>query len=226
MWEVSYRITPEQGYFDEGEQYLWDAGIYLESIRSIEFLNEGSVVILYEVDGDAETLRETLDAAPEKVIDYSLSEESDPLVAQLWFYPDEILERILDIHQSFGLSTDFPIQYINQDPATIEMVETGPRAELRERIEQTREIADVHITHVRRYESGSEQLFRELTDRQQEVLETAFEKGYYQIPRETTHQEIADELECSKSVVGQHLQRIEARLISSIIPGTTEESWE
>ncbi|MXR51871.1 hypothetical protein GRX03_09670 [Halovenus sp. WSH3] len=223
MWEVSYRITPEQGYFDRGETVLWDAGIYLESIRSMEFVEDGSVVMVYEIDGDADTLRECLDAAPEKIIEYSITEDSDPLVAQLWMYPDEGLEQLLDVHRSFGVSVEFPIDYVSQDPSTIEMVETGPRNELRDRIEQTREVADVHINHVHRHDPGSQQLFRELTDRQQEVLQAAVEEGYYQIPREATHQEIADKLGCSKSVVGQHLRRVESALVSAVVPDADED---
>lgn len=223
MWEVSYRITPEQGYFDRGETVLWDAGVYLESIRSMQFVEDGSVVMVYEIDGDGEALRDCLDAADEKIIEYSITEDSDPLVAQLWLYPDDTLEQLLDVHQSFGVSVEFPIDYVSLDPATIEIVETGPRDELRDRIEQTREVANIHINHVHRHEPGSEQLFRELTDRQQEVLQTAVEAGYYRIPREATHQDIADELGCSKSVVGQHLRRVEATLVSSVIPETDED---
>ena len=223
MWEVAYQITPEQGVFDSGERALRNAGISLEAIRSMEFVDDGSVVVVYEIDGDAEALRECLDRAPEKVIEYSISAESEPLVAQLWFYPDETLEQLLDVHQSFGVSVEFPIEYVSQDPATIEMVETGPRSELRDRIDQTREVADIHITHVHRHEPSSKQLFRELTDRQQDVLQAAAEAGYYPIPRETTHQEIADSLDCSKSVVGQHLRRAEAALVSSVIPDAEED---
>lgn len=224
MWEVSYTLTPKQGYFDRGEPYLWDAGVYLESIRSMEFVEDGSVVLVYEIDGSVEALRECLDNAPEKVIDYSITAESDPLVAQIWFYPDEPLEQLLDVHRSFGVSVEFPITYTSQEPATVEIVETGPRNELRDRIEQTRQIADVHINHVNRHDPGSEQLFRELTDRQQEVLRAAVSLGYYEIPRETTHQEIADELGCSKSVVGQHLRRVEAALVSAVVPATEKKS--
>lgn len=222
MWEVSYRITPEQGYFDRGERVLWDAGVYLESIRSMEFVEDGSVVMVYEIDGDPETLRNCLDAAEEKIIEYAITEDSEPLVAQLWLYPDGPLEQLLDVHQSFGVSVEFPIEYVSQNPATIEIVETGPRSELRDRIEQTREVVDVHINHVHRHEPGTEQRFQELTDRQQEVLQTAVEAGYYQLPREATHQDIADELDCSKSVVGQHLRRVESALVSSVIPETNE----
>lgn len=218
MWEVSYTITPEQGYFDEGERYLWEAGVYLESIRSMEFVADGSIVLVYEVDGSVEALRRCLDAAPEKIIEYSITEETEPLVTQIRFHPDEPLERLLDVHKAYGVTVEFPITYTEQDPATVEIVETGPREELRARIERTRSVADVHINHVHRHDPSSEQLFRELTERQQEVLQAAAELGYYRIPREATHEEIAEELGCSKSVVGQHLRRVESALVSSVLP--------
>lgn len=210
---------PAEGYFDSGERVLRDAGIALEAIRSMEFVDDGSVVMVYEIDGGADALGTCLDRAPEKVVEYAISAESDPLVAQLWFYPDEPLEQLLDVNQSFGVSVEFPIECVSQDPATVEMVETGPRAELRDRIDQIREVADIHISHVHRHEPSSQQRFRELTDRQQEVLQTTAEAGYYQIPRETTHEEIAEDLGCSMSVVGQHLRRAEAALVSSVVPG-------
>lgn len=218
MWEVSYTITPEQGYFDEGERFLWDAGVYLESIRSMEFVADGSLVLVYEIDGNAGALRRCLEAAPEKVIEYSIIEETEPLVAQIRFRPDEPLERLLDVHKSYGVTVEFPIRYTEQNPSTVEMVETGPREELRARIERTRSLADVHINHVHRHDPNSEQPFRELTERQQEVLRAAAELGYYRIPREATHEEIAEELGCSKSVVGQHLRRVESALVSSVLP--------
>ena len=223
MWEVSYRITPEEGYFDSGEPYLWDAGVYFQAIQSIEFVEDGSVVILYEVEGDVEAMKEVFDAAPEKTLGYSVSADTEPTVAQLWFDPDEKLRTLFDVHQSFGVSMQFPIRYVSHDPASIEVVETGPQEQLRKRIEQTRDVASVHINHVHRHEPGTKQQFSELTARQQDVLRTAVELGYYQIPRETTQQDIADELDCSKSVVGQHLRRIEAELVSSVVPSSIDD---
>lgn len=105
---------------------------------------------------------------------------------------------------------------------TVELVEIGPRSELSDRTEATREYATVDIQQVHRYEPTTGQLFQELTDRQQEVLLTALRKGYYRTPREATHEEIAADLSCSASVVGQHLRRIETKLVSSVVPATVD----
>jgi len=230
MWEIAYTITPDEGHFDRGERALWQAGIYQEAIRSLEFVDDGTVVLVYELTGPAARLESVLDDGGEKVVDYAITEESDqpdePLVAQIRLRPDETLQRVLSVHRSFGLSVAFPIRYLRHDPATIEIVETGARSELSERIAETRAFASVEVRHVREYEPTTPRLFGALTDRQQEVLETAVGLGYYEVPREATHEEIAAELDCSASAVGQHLQRIEERLVSAVVPGTADRAPE
>ncbi|WP_336001353.1 helix-turn-helix domain-containing protein [Halorientalis halophila] len=218
MWEVAFTITPERGYFDLGERALWDVDVYFEAIRSFEFLADGTVLVVYEVDGDAETLRTCLDAVPQKVVDARVTEQGETLVAQLRFHPDETFERLLSIRQSFGVSMEFPIRFVDHEPSTLEIVETGSQEALRDRLAETRELADVHVKYVRRHDPETSQRFRELTERQQEVLLTAVELGYYENPRAATHADIAAELDCSASVVGQHLRRIEQRLVATTVP--------
>jgi predicted DNA binding protein len=220
MWEITYRITPDQGYFDRGEQALWRAGVYFESIHSMDFLADGSVVIVYEIDASEEQLCECLDRAGDRLVDYVVTNHADPLVAQIRIHPDDVFAQALSTHRSYGLSVDFPIRYLDHDPTTLEIVEIGPESELSDRIEATRDFATVDIQQIHRYEPTTGQLFQELTDRQQEVLLTALRKGYYRTPREATHEDIAADLSCSASVVGQHLRRIETKLVSSVVPTT------
>ncbi|WP_436934949.1 helix-turn-helix domain-containing protein [Halovenus marina] len=56
-----------------------------------------------------------------------------------------------------------------------------------------------------------------LTDRQREVIETAFEMGYYEVPREISTEEIASELELDPSTVVEHLQRAERNVFSQLL---------
>lgn len=222
MWQVTYVITPDRGYFDSGERVLYDAGIRLTAIRALEFMGDGSIVILYEVDGDVDLLRECLDVPSEKVVDYEITRTGDPLLVQIRFHPDEGLRRIFEIQRSYGVSIEFPIEYVGHDPFRVKLTEVGPHEELRKRIETTREFATVYIKHLREYEPSTDQLFGELTDRQQEVLRIAFERGYYETPRQVTHDDIAAELDCSASMVGQHLRRIEQQVMAAIVPKEAE----
>lgn len=218
MWEVTYTITPDRGYFEIGETLMWEHDIYLKLIHSIEFVSDGSVVIVYTVEGDIELLMAGMDEAENRSFEYTVTRDSDHSVIKIRFYPDELLRRLFDIQRSYGVSMQFPLEYVSYDPASIEVTEIGSREEIQGRIQDTREVASVDVGQIQPYEPGTETLFEELTDRQQEVLLTAAEKGYYRTPREATHEDIAADLSCSPSVVGQHLRRIEATLVSQAVP--------
>lgn len=61
---------------------------------------------------------------------------------------------------------------------------------------------------------SSERPIDELTDRQREVIQTAYEKGYYDVPRAVTTEDIAADLDLDPSTVAEHLQRAERNLLS------------
>lgn len=55
-----------------------------------------------------------------------------------------------------------------------------------------------------------------LTDRQQEIVQTAFSMGYYEVPREASTDDIAREVDLDPSTVSEHLQRAEHNLLSQL----------
>ncbi|PSQ41257.1 hypothetical protein BRD14_06865 [Halobacteriales archaeon SW_5_68_122] len=67
------------------------------------------------------------------------------------------------------------------------------------------------------YHPDSEQLFSVLTERQREILEAAVESGYYEEPRGATHEEIAREVGVSAGTVGEHLRKVEEKVLSSLV---------
>lgn len=56
-----------------------------------------------------------------------------------------------------------------------------------------------------------------LTERQYETLTTAVERGYYAIPRETTAQDLADELDVSYQTLSELLRRGHEALIEDTL---------
>ncbi len=53
-----------------------------------------------------------------------------------------------------------------------------------------------------------------LTERQREVVRTAYDLGYYEVPRETATDEVAAELGLEPSTVTEHLQRAEGNFLA------------
>lgn len=56
-----------------------------------------------------------------------------------------------------------------------------------------------------------------LTDRQQEIVQTAYSMGYYEVPREASTDDVASEVDLDSSTVAEHLQRAEHNLLSRLL---------
>lgn len=64
----------------------------------------------------------------------------------------------------------------------------------------------------------------QLTDRQREVLTAAHEAGYYTWPRETTGEELADELDITSPTLHEHLRAAEQKLIAMVFDSAVVQS--
>lgn len=65
---------------------------------------------------------------------------------------------------------------------------------------------------------GRERPLDTLTDRQRDVLKTAYELGYYEVPRKASSETVAAELGLEVSTVTEHLQRAERNLLAHHLP--------
>lgn len=66
------------------------------------------------------------------------------------------------------------------------------------------------------YDGGSQPL-DELTDRQREVIQTAYDMGFYEVPREVSTEDVAEELALDPSTVAEHLQRAERNMLGQFL---------
>lgn len=65
---------------------------------------------------------------------------------------------------------------------------------------------------------GNETTFDSLTERQLEVIRTAYNIGFYEIPREASTKDIAAKLDLDPATVSEHLQRAERNLLAQQLP--------
>ena len=79
------------------------------------------------------------------------------------------------------------------------------------------EAYDIEVLETGEHHPELGDLFLSLTERQREVLETATDLGYYDNPRQATHDDIAADVDASPSTVGEHLRKIEARVFGHLV---------
>jgi len=58
-----------------------------------------------------------------------------------------------------------------------------------------------------------------LTDRQREVVETAYEAGYYEWPRECTGKDVAADLDITSATFSEHIHAAERKLLTVLFDG-------
>ena len=106
---------------------------------------------------------------------------------------------------------------VDNGGATVSLV--GPQAAIADTVgEYEADGASPELRRLGGYDGGERPL-AELTDRQREVVETAYGAGYYEVPREATAAEVASELGLDASTVVEHLQRVERNLMSHHLEG-------
>ncbi|ELY52485.1 helix-turn-helix domain-containing protein [Natronolimnohabitans innermongolicus] len=219
MRYVTYVLTPERGYFDPGEQLLRDHGVTLQTIQDLDYLTDGTIVTRREIRGDRDAITRALEHPDANILEYSLSDVNGSTVLQMQYEATDLTQDVLEIHQRHAVLPDYPMEYTGPDNNQLRISQIGSESELQSLIAETRRIVDVEIERLGRYNPADGERLLDLTDRQREVLSVAIEEGYYQEPREVTYQDIADRLECSAGTVGQHLRRIESRLMSTVATG-------
>ncbi|WP_226480396.1 helix-turn-helix domain-containing protein [Natrinema amylolyticum] len=219
MRYVTYVLTPARGYFDAGAERLRELGVTFESIQHIDRLTDGTIITQKVVRGERAAVRNALKETGPTVADYQLTDDGERTILQLHYRPSDLTRELLAIHHRHAVLLDYPLEYAGLENRSLRVSEIGREEALRRVIEETRAIVDVEIERLSDYDPSEARPFADLTDRQREVLRVAVEEGYYEEPRQVTYEEIAARLECSAGTVGQHLRRIEARLMSTLIAG-------
>jgi len=180
-----------------------------EAIHRIELLEDGTVVMVGESRGNQDHF-ERIMADNDYVLEFTTTGADGQWYSYSNFEPTEISERMLVAQQQSTGLIEMPI--VPDADGSIAFTLVGDEESLQESLPPEMDGYTVELLETGDREPRAEDLFASLTERQQTVLETAIDRGYYANPRETTHDELAEALDCSPSTVGEHLRKIEARV--------------
>ncbi|PSP94955.1 DNA-binding protein, partial [Halobacteriales archaeon QS_1_68_44] len=121
---------------------------------------------------------------------------------------------LLDIAYDHTLIVDTPLEFADD---RLRATLVGTHENLRAALGAVPDGLEFSVDDAGTYIPGSEDLLSPLTDRQLEVFETAVQEGYYDVPRQATHKDIAENLGCAPSTVDEHLRKAESRVVTGLI---------
>lgn len=207
-------ISPDGGGLQPADQALaGDPDVTRESIHQINLLSDDTCVTLYSARGDLERTAEILADQPD-VIARDVSGEREGL-AYIHFRPTETVLRLLSIVQTTEIVLKTPIDCIEGGGVRVTII--GDDSTIGRAVDSIPESLTLSLEGTGDYHPDSEQLFSVLTARQQEILEAAVELGYYEVPRQATHGDVAREVGVSAGTVGEHLRKVEGKVLSPLV---------
>lgn len=208
-------IPPDGGLTDTDRAFGTAPNIARRSIQHINRLADGTAVVIFELDGDIDAVEEILDTEPE-VLEYNFTQTRENHHVYIHLETNEIISELLTIPNEHELVVDTPMVYTHRGGLRVTII--GEESVFREAMPDIPASLRFKLEQLGEYEPTTERLFSLLTDRQQEILQEAIRQGYYEVPRQVTHQDVAQTLECSGGTVGEHLRKIEAKLLNEITP--------
>lgn len=207
-------ISPEGGGLQPADQALaGEAAVTRESIHQINLLSDDTCVTLYSVRGDLERTAAILDDQPD-VLAHDVSGEREGL-AYIHFRPTDTVHRLLSIVQDHEIVLETPIDCLEAGGVRVTII--GDDRTIGTAVGSIPESLTLSLEGTGEYSPDSEQLFSVLTARQQEILEAAVELGYYEVPRQATHGDVAREVGVSAGTVGEHLRKVEGEVLSTLV---------
>jgi hypothetical protein len=213
--------------FDIGCEHLPFAGVAAAVpdatlILELQFNHdELPLFVLSVTDGDQEAVENAVAAAPVTGSYAVLGEAGDTRRYQI--HPGPTLAEHLGPH----LDDLSGLKALATTEAVIERIEVLPTGWRQsgwfahyEAFDEFREFwqrnADFRLHRLTR-EGDSEPAGDGLTDGQREALRIAYERGYFEVPRKASLEDVADELDISASSVSERLRRAQTQLIEETV---------
>ncbi|UVE51161.1 helix-turn-helix domain-containing protein [Haloferax larsenii] len=184
-------------------------------LRDLRLRPDGTVVELCILEDAPPDVESRLADHPD-IVDFDVGETSDGGVAcHVHLDPNDDVRRLLELVDEHDLLLDTPIR-LTRDGVVVNVL--GTHTQLTGAVSSLpASFRDAFcVEGLSDYEPVRNGVRAELTRRQREVLETAVENGYYDIPRQVSIETLAAELDCSPSTVSEHLRKVESKVLTRI----------
>jgi len=185
---------------------------FVERATALQWNYTGNAFgILHYVVGDLDALEAAMQDIPE-VVGYDI-ERLDGQSGYV-YVRDSTTQSLRETFTSLstgGLVVVPPIEYASD--GTVGLSLFGPDEAVQAAVDSVSDPVEVTIEAVGGLAHVPTAVRTRLTDRQREIVDTALQSGYYDIPRTASQDDIAHALRLAPSTVAEHLRKAESRLI-------------
>lgn len=184
-------------------------------VEAVLYVNpgpEGEYVELLELRGDLEKASAVL-ASSSDALEYEVTGSDGRGLAYVQCRTSKPVGDLLAVLHDNEIVVDWPIRFADEGDRGLEVTVFGTNRAIQRAVSDLPADIDFTLERLGEYDGDAGRLAGVLTDRQLEVLELAVEEGYYDVPRRTTHRELAETLGVAAGTVSEHLQRIESKLV-------------
>ncbi|WP_049971751.1 helix-turn-helix domain-containing protein [Haladaptatus cibarius] len=194
-----------------------------EQMERAELLNwnlshEDRDYVLFRIVGDEEAYEDAVSGQP-LILDYELTPLSDgSFYAYIEHAKRDVDDEFRTAFEGTSILVVPPITYTSDGAMRMELV--GKAADMNDVMEGLDTDIDVVVEQIGEYDTPQAQLWSRLTERQQETLEIAVAVGYYEVPRESGVEAIAEKLNCAASTASTHLRNAESRIVRELVYNT------
>lgn len=224
-----------------------------DTLTELEFEVSSADPLFFDGCGEGDwrlELRELVPSAGESLLAYLEVVGGDPeaVVAQAREADGVAEARVVSAHKDAGLvevGTTGPtvIRQVTEAGANVHAAsvdegvgrfttEVATESDVRTLVDAITDVApDASLVAKREVERATEtapefrqDLAEELTDRQQTVLQAAYQGGYFNWPRDSSGEDLADSLGIASSTFSQHLRAAERKLLSTFFDDTDREA--
>jgi predicted DNA binding protein len=169
--------------------------------------------LLFVIEGDREQFATDLNTIPE-IPDYDLTPLDDGhFYAYLRPKTNPVIRDLLGTLTHDSLIINLPVEY-RDGSARLTLI--GTSTDLQAAVDDLPSGIKVEIERVGEY-TDYEAITSVLSDRQREAVKVGLALGYYDVPRQATHKDIAARMNCAPNTASEHLQKAEAKIISTVL---------
>jgi len=177
--------------------------------------DDGLDTFLFHVEGNAKAYAEALDTTA-AIRRYDLTEISETaFYAYLEHEAPEIDESLLTAFSRPGVIVVPPVEFRADGTAHLRIV--GDASDFQALLTEIPDGIATEVTRIAEYAGEPSNLLSTLSPRQLEAIIAGVEIGYYEIPRQGSVVDIAQQMNCAPGTAAEHLQKAESQLITTIV---------